>query len=46
MFSKGARDVAKGPAFLHTNDIVHRDLKPGNILVSTRTLHEQDRQSE
>ena len=36
MFSKGARDVAEGLAFLHANDIVHRDLKPGNVLVGNK----------
>ena len=36
MFPKAARDIAKGLAFLHSNDIVHRDLKPGNVLVSNK----------
>ena len=36
MFSKGARDVAEGLAFLHANDIVHRDLKVGNVLVGNK----------
>ena len=36
MFSKGARNVAEGLAFLHTNDIVHRDLKPRKVLASNK----------
>ena len=36
MFSKGARDVAEGLAFLHANDIVHRDLKGANVLVGNK----------
>ena len=36
MFSKGARDVAEGLAFLHANDIVHRDLKVANVLVGNK----------
>ena len=36
LFSKGARDVAEGLAFLHANDIVHRDLKARNVLVGNK----------